>query len=266
MGQWSSTDRTDKNGRLLCNGDVRYFYDHFRRLQRGTVYKTSHQWSVYLPGNVHVGSLPCDAFFWTEQPELLPRKRNRETQVSRVAHELGKARHLQSLIGGAEKHLSKKLPSQLAWMATILWAGAMDSSAKRVAALERAVARLSGGKPGYYVLSRKEPNRNESLCNFWRPSANGYVWNVNHAGRFEESQILERPTYYDNEETTFAVPIEAVERLVGADGCVKNTEKNRRAMYLAAGGARGARGQESVLARRKTERLARKATKNSEVA
>lgn len=253
-------DRKDKDGRLLCNGDVRYFYGVRGRLVRGQVFHTGGNcWPAYLADGTWFGQPANFELFSTDRPDLLPRRVHKETQVSRVSRELGKARVVQSRIPGNPMALGRKLPACLMWMAPILWAASVTTAAARVSVLERVLARLTAGERGYYVLSLKDKNRGEKHLTFFRQNAAGYVWSLAGAGRFQEPEIQRSPSYYDNEETTVAVPCEAAEKLADADGCVPDTKENLAALLRAAGQARGARGQGSIRQQRKAERAAQKA-------
>lgn len=251
-------DRKDKDGRLLCNGDLRYWYDHGRRLVRGRVYNTSgNAWSLYGAGDTLLGTPSCHELFSTDRPDLLPRRLQRETQVSRVAQELQKARALRDRwLGDTRRRCVVSLPDSLGWLAPVLWCVGVVTSQDRVLVLEKVVERLAPKARWYYVLSRKERDRGDASLTFWRSNASGYVWSLGCAGRYQESEIKANQSYYDNEDSTIAVPCEAVEALAGANGCVANTPKNLHALLRAAGKARKARGQPSLKADRKAKKKA----------
>lgn len=250
----------DASGHLLHNGDVRYFRDHQGRLARGVVFTDMNSmWTVTYPDGSWLSKESAWCLFSTDRPDLLPRRVVKETQVSRVSRELGHARSVQARVPGSPAPIARKLPVFLAWMAPILWAGAVTTAATRVTILEGVLARLAAGERGYYILSRKERDAGDAHCTFFRTNAAGYAWHLECAGRFQEAEIKKAPSYYDNEESTLAVPCEAVEALAGAEGCVPNTKANLAVLLRAAGEARGARGQSSVLAERKASRAARKA-------
>lgn len=233
-----SCNRRDRDGALLSNGDVRYFRHHDGRLVRGRVFTNmGNMWAVVHPDGTPITYVSSGELFSTDRPDLLPRRVTRESQVSRVSRELGKARATRD---GVLSNVPGKLGEQTA-----------APLAARVAVLETVLARLSGGERGYYVMSRKERDAKDAHVTFFRPNAAGYVWSLSGAGRFQEGEIKKSPSYYDNEENTIAVPCEAAEKLAGVDGCVPNTEANRRALLRAAGKARGARGQSSIKATRK---------------
>jgi hypothetical protein len=257
-----SHNRKDKDGALLSNGDTRYFRHHCGRVFRGQVFTDINgMWTVVGPDGQWLSKVGSGELFSTDRPDLLPRRiKGREPQVSRVAHELGKARHLRDrVLAHPRARLKVKLPPVLAWLTPILWPAMVVSSQDRVAVLERVVTRMSAGERGYYTWSIKDQEGKKSIL-FFAPNANGYAVSVHYAGRFLESQVSKHQSYYDNEETTIAVPCEAVDALMDADGCVPNTAANRHALRAAAGKARGARGQSSVKIVREAERRARKAS------
>lgn len=179
-----SYNRTDRDGRLLCNGDVRYFYNWDRRLMRGVVYTNINgMWSVCAADGSSIGHVSCNELFWTDDPASLPQRQHRETRVSRVQRELTKATEAQN------------------------W--------KRVGVLARALEQTAKGDGGYYVLSLQYSKRGEPLT-WWGPAASGYRWSLAEAGRYTEAEILAQPRYYDDGEVTIAVPCAAVQPLADA--------------------------------------------------
>ena len=176
--------RTDKDGRLLCNGDVRYFYHYTKRLMRGVVYTNDNSmWSVCLADGTWIDQVSSGALFWTDDPASLSQRLHRETQVSRVQRELTKATQAQD------------------------W--------KRVGVLARAIEKTANGDGGYYVLSLKYSKTGEPLT-WWGPAASGYRWSLAEAGRYTEAEILAQPHYYDDGEVSIAVPCAVVGPLADA--------------------------------------------------
>lgn len=76
----------------------------------------------------------------------------------------------------------------------------------RVAPLEKAVT-------DYYVLSLRWTRTGEECITWWGPNNSGYVLDLDKAGRYTEDQISSNRGYYDNRETTLAVPCEIADRL-----------------------------------------------------
>lgn len=65
----------------------------------------------------------------------------------------------------------------------------------------------------YYVLSLKERDTGEAILTWWRPNANGYCYRLEDAGRYLVSEIQRHRGYYDNGDSTKAIPCEVVEAL-----------------------------------------------------
>lgn len=61
----------------------------------------------------------------------------------------------------------------------------------------------------YHILSLKWTRGDQIV--WWGPDDSGYVKNLAQAGVYTEEQVRARPTYYDNRDSTVAVPVEAVE-------------------------------------------------------
>ena len=61
----------------------------------------------------------------------------------------------------------------------------------------------------YYILSLKWTRGDQ--VTWWGPDNIGYVRNLEQAGVYTEDQVRARPDYYDNRDSTVAVPVEAVE-------------------------------------------------------
>ena len=67
--------------------------------------------------------------------------------------------------------------------------------------------------PEYYILSLKgsEGMRCQVLL-WWRPLNRGYTLFLEDAGRYKQSAVLCAPHYYNNGDTTLAIPCHEVER------------------------------------------------------
>lgn len=61
----------------------------------------------------------------------------------------------------------------------------------------------------YLILSLKWSDGLDKL-NWWGPDNNGYSYDIDKAGRYDAMEITRNPSYYDNNETTRAVPISDV--------------------------------------------------------
>lgn len=62
-------------------------------------------------------------------------------------------------------------------------------------------------EPGkYLVLSIKWTRKADGVLTWWGPSDSGYHCVMDHAGRYTLDQIRRAPSYYNNRETTLAVP------------------------------------------------------------
>lgn len=67
----------------------------------------------------------------------------------------------------------------------------------------------------YLILSLKWSDTADHLL-WWGPDNSGYTGDIDKAGRYTAEQITEKPHYYDNEDTTRAVPLyNVMEGLVG---------------------------------------------------
>ena len=61
----------------------------------------------------------------------------------------------------------------------------------------------------YLILSLKWSDGLDKL-NWWGPNNSGYCYDIDKAGRYTAEQVAANPHYYDNEDTTRAVPIDDV--------------------------------------------------------
>jgi hypothetical protein len=64
-------------------------------------------------------------------------------------------------------------------------------------------------KGTYLILSLKWSDGLDKL-NWWGPDNSGYAYCIDKAGRYTAEQIAAKPSYYDNNETTRAVPLDDV--------------------------------------------------------
>lgn len=58
----------------------------------------------------------------------------------------------------------------------------------------------------YYILSLKWTRGNQ--LTWWGPDNNGYVTNLAQAGKYSYETVVERRSYYDNHDTSIAIPCE----------------------------------------------------------
>ncbi len=79
----------------------------------------------------------------------------------------------------------------------------------------------------YYIFSLKWSQKHLPVFNWWQADASGYAMIVKtteperlyHAGVYTEETVQGHTTYYDNRDTTIAIPVEVVEPfLVTAQG------------------------------------------------
>lgn len=79
----------------------------------------------------------------------------------------------------------------------------------------------------FYILSL--PWTREDTLTWWSPNNSGYTSILEHAGRYSREQVTARPDYYNNGESTIAVPCSDVDavakRVVFGDFLGKLTGK-----------------------------------------
>lgn len=63
----------------------------------------------------------------------------------------------------------------------------------------------------YYILSLKWTRGDDNIT-WWGPDCSGYTWDLSVAGRYTEERVKGNPAYFDNRESTLAVPCEIAER------------------------------------------------------
>lgn len=64
----------------------------------------------------------------------------------------------------------------------------------------------------YYILSLSWSRSGEECLTWWGPNNSGYVIGLDNAGRYSEELVSGARAYYDNRETTLAIPCEIADR------------------------------------------------------
>jgi hypothetical protein len=64
----------------------------------------------------------------------------------------------------------------------------------------------------YYILSLRWTRSGEEHVTWWGPNNSGYVSSLENAGRYSEDCVHGNRAYYDNRESTVAVPCEVADR------------------------------------------------------
>lgn len=63
----------------------------------------------------------------------------------------------------------------------------------------------------YFILSLKWTRRDDCIT-WWGPNCSGYTWLLDEAGRYSEERVAGNRAYFDNRESTVAIPCEIAER------------------------------------------------------
>jgi hypothetical protein len=64
----------------------------------------------------------------------------------------------------------------------------------------------------FYILSLKWTRSNEECATWWGPDNSGYVMSLDNAGRYGLERVAASRGYYDNRETTLAVPCDIADK------------------------------------------------------
>lgn len=64
----------------------------------------------------------------------------------------------------------------------------------------------------FYVLSLRWTRTGDENATWWRPQNNGYTCSLDEAGRYTQEQIQQRPGYYNDRESTLAIPCDLVDQ------------------------------------------------------
>lgn len=67
--------------------------------------------------------------------------------------------------------------------------------------------------PRCYIFSIKHTPERDKFVTFWGPNNAGYAYTLERAGIYTLSAVLEKPTYYDNAQSTLAAHAVLVEAL-----------------------------------------------------
>ncbi len=168
----------DRDGRTCAPGEVRYLYNR-ARLVRGVIYPNMNgMWSVH--------SADGTPFAWVNAGELFA--------------------------ADAETPRRKPLTKQqrVAKLDAAIRRALLSGDERRADRVRGALARLAN-EPMYYVLSLKRSKPADGVLTWWEPNASGYAFRLENAGRYLESEIVAKRSYYDDGERTRAIPCEVVE-------------------------------------------------------
>jgi DNA-directed RNA polymerase subunit RPC12/RpoP len=64
----------------------------------------------------------------------------------------------------------------------------------------------------YYILSLRWTRSGEEHVTWWGPDNSGYVSSLDNAGRYSAARVHGNRAYYDNRESTVAIPCKVAER------------------------------------------------------
>lgn len=85
----------------------------------------------------------------------------------------------------------------------------------------------------YLILSPKWTHYDDPYITFWRPNNAGYAWALEWSGRYDEVLIASHASYYNNADSTIAVPVDVAITLAESATidrkevtAVKNTPRN----------------------------------------
>lgn len=65
----------------------------------------------------------------------------------------------------------------------------------------------------FYILSIAHSKQAERLLTWWRPNDADYCFRLTEAGKYSEERVTSLRSYYDNGESTKAIPCEVVDAL-----------------------------------------------------
>lgn len=65
----------------------------------------------------------------------------------------------------------------------------------------------------FYIVSLKHTMRSDRYITVWRPDDAGYAYPLSWAGKYHEDSVLNNLSYYNNGDTTIAVPCETLDRI-----------------------------------------------------
>lgn len=64
----------------------------------------------------------------------------------------------------------------------------------------------------YYILSLRWTRSGEEMLTWWGPKNSGYVLSLDNAGKYSADTVAAARSYYDNRETTIAIPCEVADK------------------------------------------------------
>lgn len=89
----------------------------------------------------------------------------------------------------------------------------------------------------YFILSLKWTSPDDHYITFWHPNNAGYTWALERAGRYDEALIASHASYYNNADSTLAVPVDVAVTLAESATldrhevtAVRNTPRNMRVL------------------------------------
>ena len=174
----------DRAGVGLSPGLERCVYDHHKRLVQGRVYPNMNgMWVVRDPSGGHLANVSSGELF--AAADQTPRR-----QPLRADRQIGLLR--------------RKLDD-----------ATREKNDGRARFLRRTLAKLGAdvAEPRYYVLSLAHSKEKDRILTWWGPNDCGYVYRLEHAGKYLASQIAGHPSHYDDGDQTRAGPVELVERV-----------------------------------------------------
>lgn len=89
----------------------------------------------------------------------------------------------------------------------------------------------------HLILSLKWTRPDDAHITFWRPNNAGYTWALECAGRYSDELIANHASYYNNADSTIAVPVDVAVTLAESATldrkevtAVRNTPRNMRVL------------------------------------
>ncbi|WP_437310095.1 hypothetical protein [Sorangium sp. So ce388] len=194
----------DRDGIEIAPGDIRAVYNRHRLVQ-GRVYPAiNDMWTLRFEDGSFITQEHAGAFF-TPTPST-PR-RLALTKQERIA-----------ALDGAIQRATRR------------------GDVRRAERIRGALTKLTSERL-YYVLSLRHSKQSDGVLTWCGPDNSGYVFRLEHAGRYLESEIAARRSYYDDGENARAIPCDVVAamsrtvREVGAAAVDPQPETDRVVRY-----------------------------------